>query len=127
MRTLDWYFGKETLKKVGMVKCHRSVLDVIEEEMLQERINKVGKTLMGDLRGMSQLKNVRGKGTMIAWDMVDGLERDLFAEELHNSGLLVGKCGNKSIRLRPSLNFDEKDAEVLSSMVKTTLVRLSCT
>jgi len=56
--------------------------------------------------------NLRGQGTFIAFDMASNFIRDQTVEQLRTVGVEIGGCGNNSIRLRPSLVFQPKHADI---------------
>lgn len=57
---------------------------------------------------------MRGKdrGTFIAWDLPTGEKRDLLLKKLKSNGCNVGGCAVNAVRLRPSLTFEEKHADI---------------
>ena len=57
----------------------------------------------------------RGRGLMLAFDLPDAATRDAFWKGAFELGLLVLRCGERSIRLRPVL--DIKD-EVIETSLK---------
>ncbi|HVV00806.1 MAG TPA: aminotransferase class III-fold pyridoxal phosphate-dependent enzyme, partial [Verrucomicrobiae bacterium] len=48
---------------------------------------------------------VRGRGLMLAFNLPDGKTRDDFWKGAYELGLLVVRCGERSIRLRPVLDI----------------------
>ena len=47
---------------------------------------------------------VRGRGLLLAFDLPDKARRDAFWKGAYELGLLVVRCGERSIRLRPVLD-----------------------
>jgi len=92
-----------------------TIIDTIEEEGLVERVHRVGGEFKAALAADGKLSNVRGRGTFIAFDIE---KRDDFIQQMYRNGVLVMGCGENSIRLRPSLIFDESDAEVFMSALE---------
>jgi 4-aminobutyrate aminotransferase/(S)-3-amino-2-methylpropionate transaminase len=87
-----------------------AVLKSIREEGLQALVTVVGQELTSVLEAASQqhpdfVSNLRGVGTIIAFDCASPALRDSLSMELRNRGVLVGTNGTQSIRFRPSLNF----------------------
>jgi L-lysine 6-transaminase len=110
---------------VDMVRCQR-YLEIIEEESLVENAAQVGKYFQDQLLNIQQEKgdvvsNVRGKGLFIAFDLPTEENRDLFMSEAQNQGMLVLKCGDRSIRFRPSLNVTADVVDEAISVVKKCL------
>jgi len=93
---------------VDMVRCQR-YLEIIEEENLVENAAKVGDYFQNQLFEIQNkyptlISNVRGRGLFIAFDLSAEYLRDQFMREARKNNMLVLKCGERSIRFRPSLN-----------------------
>ena len=87
-------------------------LRVIEEERLIENASVKGDQFKAGLEAMARkhpdiVSAVRGRGLMLAFDLPNREMRDQFWKGAYELGLLVLRCGEKSIRLRPVL--DVKD------------------
>ena len=100
----------------------KKILEVIEEENLVENAAKMGVVLQDTLKGFEKkypgfISNVRGLGLFCAFDLPDSASRDAIVTTAMNKGLIVLKCGPKTIRFRPPLNVTtdeiEKAAEIL--------------
>jgi acetylornithine/N-succinyldiaminopimelate aminotransferase len=87
-----------------------AVLEVIEEEKLMENAKSTGEFLMSRLKKMGGLKNVRGKGLMIGFDLETNL-KDLRKNLLKNQQVFTGEAKPNTIRLLPSLALRKKEAE----------------
>ncbi len=87
-----------------------AVLEVIEEEKLMENAKSTGDLLMNHLKKIKGLKNVRGKGLMIGFD-VEGELKDLRKNLLYNQHVFTGEAKPNTIRLLPSLALRKKEAE----------------
>ncbi len=93
-----------------------AVLEVIEEERLMENAVSTGAYLMAHLKKIKGLKNLRGKGLMIGFD-VDGDLLDLRKNLLINQQVFTGESKPHTIRLLPSLALRKKEsAEFLESL-----------
>jgi len=86
------------------------IAEIIKEDKLVDNAKKVGKYLLEKIQTLP-FDNVRGKGLMIAFDLPSTEERNKFLEKAKKKMTLLS-CGERSIRLRPSLilNKDEADA-----------------
>jgi L-lysine 6-transaminase len=86
-------------------------LRIIEEEKLVENARVRGETFIAELQGLARkhpvISAVRGRGLMIAFDLPNGQLRDAFWKGAYKLGLLVVRCGERSIRLRPVLDVKE--------------------
>jgi acetylornithine aminotransferase len=93
-----------------------AVLEVMEEEKLMENAVSTGDFLIARLQKIHGLKNVRGRGLMIGFD-VDGDLKDLRKNLLFNQQVFTGESKPNTIRLLPSLGLRKKEAkEFLESL-----------
>ncbi|CAI4062642.1 hypothetical protein N7582_002185 [Saccharomyces uvarum] len=91
----------------------------ISDKKLTEQCTRVGNYLFKKLEGLQKkypenFQSLRGKdrGTFIAWDLPTGEKRDLLLKKLKSNGCNVGGCAVNAVRLRPSLTFEEKHADI---------------
>jgi L-lysine 6-transaminase len=91
-----------------MVRSRRQ-LEVIAEEGLIDRAAVLGKSLLDDLRAVSGIDNVRGRGLFVAFDLPTPEDRAAVLQRLHAARVLVLGGGERSIRLRPALTIEEDD------------------
>jgi acetylornithine/N-succinyldiaminopimelate aminotransferase len=94
-----------------------AVLEVIEQEKLMENATLIGKYLKDELEKIPELKNVRGRGLMIGFDVPDDL-KDLRKNLLWNHKIFTGEAKPNVIRLLPSLALRKKDAEEFIDTLK---------
>lgn len=106
----------------------RAIYKEIKKHDLVERTAKVGDYLYGKLEELSKkyptkIQKLRGKnnGTFIAWDMESPEARDKFLKEMRQLGVNVGGCGPQAVRLRPTLVFEEKHADIFIETAETAL------
>jgi len=85
-----------------------AVLEVIEEEKLMGNAVMVGKYLRDELESIPQLKNVRGRGLMIGFDVPEAL-KDLKKNLLWKQQIFTGEAKPNVIRLLPSLALKKRD------------------
>lgn len=97
-----------------------AVLEVIEEEKLMGNAVMVGKYLRDQLEEISVLKNIRGRGLMIGFDLPEEL-RDLKKNLLFNQKIFTGEAKPNVIRLLPSLALKKRDAEDFIEALKTEI------
>jgi len=107
----------------------RAVLRVAEEERLGAQVVQVGAQLMRTLHAAQRkhprrLSNIRGVGTIIAFDCESAAARDQLAVSLRDAGVLVGTNGAQSIRFRPALIFSPRHAAEFEGVFMATLNRL---
>src|SRR5262249_50622253 len=86
-------------------------LRIVEKERLVENARVRGEAFISELQGLAKrhpvISAVRGRGLMIAFDLPNGQLRDAFWKGAYELGLLVVRCGERSIRLRPVLDVEE--------------------
>src|SRR5437773_9725139 len=86
-------------------------LRIIETERLVENAKLKGEYFLSELQGLARrhpiLAAVRGRGLMLAFDLPDAARRDSFWKGAFELGLLVVRCGERSIRLRPMLDVTD--------------------
>jgi acetylornithine/N-succinyldiaminopimelate aminotransferase len=100
-----------------------AVIEIIEEEKLMGNAVMVGKYLRDQLDEISELKNVRGRGLMIGFDVPEDL-KDLKKNLLWNQKIFTGESKPNVIRLLPSLALKRRDAEAFIEAVKEELAVL---
>lgn len=95
-----------------------AVLEVMEEEQLIENANTNGVYLMEQLKAIPELKNVRGRGLMIGFDLPEEL-KDLKKKLLFDFKVFTGEAKPNVIRLLPSLALSKKQIdEFLASLTE---------
>jgi L-lysine 6-transaminase len=102
-----------------MVRSRR-LLEIIERDGLVARAAELGETLLKDLRRVGEahsdvVSNVRGRGLMCAFDVATAaLRGDVLKKMYDDEHVIALGCGERSIRVRPSLAVS---AEELSQAV----------
>jgi acetylornithine aminotransferase len=94
-----------------------AVLEVIEKESLIKNAEEVGNYLMTEIKKISELKNVRGKGLMIGFDVPEEL-KDLKKNLLHKHKIFTGEAKPNVIRLLPSLALSTAEADLFLNALK---------
>jgi acetylornithine aminotransferase len=101
-----------------------AVLEIIEEEKLMGNAVMVGKYLKNELENIPELKNVRGRGLMIGFDVPEEL-KDLRKNLLWNQKIFTGEAKPNVIRLLPSLALKKRDAEDFIEALKEEIQALN--
>ena len=103
-------------------------LRIVEEENLVENARVRGDAFIAELQGLGKrhpiLFAVRGRGLMIAFDLPNGQLRDAFWKGAYELGLLVVRCGERSIRLRPVLDVEENVLQEALRIMEKECARL---
>lgn len=100
-----------------------AVLEVIREEKLLGNATMVGKYLREELAAIPELKNVRGRGLMIGFDVPEELG-PLKKNLLANQNIFTGEAKPNVIRLLPSLALKKKDAEAFIEALKEEIAAI---
>lgn len=102
-------------------------LEIVQHDLVN-KAQEVGGYLYGKLEALqkkypSYLRDLRGKdrATFIAWSFESGKARDKFIYDLKGAGVNMGGCAEDSVRLRPSLAFEKKHADVLVAAIEKVL------
>lgn len=66
----------------------------------------------------------KGRGTFIAWDLPTEELRTCLLQKLRLNGCNVGGCAERSIRLRPSLTFETKHADIFLEILERSVQEL---
>merc|ERR1711904_743385 len=108
----------------------RAVLETIEKDGLKAVVQEVSQQLMKILGEASAahpeyISNLRGVGTIIAFDCASPAKRDELATLLRNNGAFVGTNGTQSIRFRPALHFSLAHVSEFEDIFKMTLEQLA--
>jgi acetylornithine aminotransferase len=97
-----------------------AVLEVMEDEKLVENAAEVGGFLMAELKKLSGIKEVRGRGLMIGIEFEESaaaIRRKLLFEEK----VFTGASGTNVIRLLPPLCLTKNEAEIFLERFKKVL------
>ncbi|QIK16684.1 aspartate aminotransferase family protein [Blattabacterium sp. DPU] len=101
-----------------------AVLEIMKKENLIENAKKMGKILLQELRLISEIKEIRGRGLMI------GLEFNFPIHDLKNfliykEKVFVGTSNNPYVlRLLPPLNINENHIKLFMKKLKNALAYL---
>jgi 4-aminobutyrate aminotransferase/(S)-3-amino-2-methylpropionate transaminase len=101
--------------------------EVLEHD-LATKAAQVGDYLYGKLEALQAkypkyLQNLRGKNraTFIAWDLESGEARNDLLFKLKQNGINCGGCAEVSVRLRPTLTFENKHVDIFVSTLEKVL------
>jgi len=95
-----------------------AVLEVIEEEKLMANAEENGGYLMARLKTIADIKNVRGRGLMIGFDVPEEL-KGLKKKLLYDFKIFTGESKPNVIRLLPSLALTRRQIDdFLESLIE---------
>ncbi len=81
-----------------------AVLDVMSQEGLVRNAEVVGEYLLAELKKIGAIKDVRGRGLMIGFD-IEGSASELRKKILFEGKIFTGGAGANTVRLLPALNI----------------------
>jgi L-lysine 6-transaminase len=104
-------------------------LNIFERENLAENARAQGARLLDELHKLAKkypaLTAARGRGLLLAFDLPSRELRDRFWSGAFELGLLVLRCGERSIRLRPVLDLKDQAIDDALRVMDAELRRLS--
>jgi acetylornithine/N-succinyldiaminopimelate aminotransferase len=99
------------------------VVEVMEKENLVENAKEVGTYLINELKKIDSIKNVRGEGLMIGFDVPEEI-KTLRKHLLFKHHIFTGEAKPNVIRLLPALSLGMKEAEDFLSALKDSIKML---
>lgn len=110
----------------------REILRIIKRDDLVANTAKVGAYVYDILKqlststGQGKMFSLRGEGqgTFIAWDAQTPEKRDELIKRMRARGIHMGGCGEKAVRLRPMLIFQEHHANLFLENLSDVLKEL---
>jgi len=88
-----------------------AVLEIMEQDALMANATKIGNYLMNELKGLPNIKEIRGKGLMIGIDLPDD-KKEVKKNLLFKHHIFTGEAKPNVIRLLPALNISQKEADL---------------
>ena len=106
-----------------------AVLKCVKEYDLVRNAQTTGQHLKAGLADVASrypgmVANVRGAGTLVAFDTPSGKHRDELMGQLRQGGVDIPGCGDATIRCRPGLFFSHKHADQFLGILDSTLARM---
>jgi len=101
-----------------------AVLEVIDDENLMANAEQTGKYLFEEIKKITELKNLRGKGLMIGFDVPPEL-KDLKKNLLMKHHIFTGEAKPNVIRLLPSLALTKVDADKFLNALRGEVAALT--
>lgn len=98
-----------------------SILDIMKKENLIDNAASVGKYLIDELKKIPSIKDVRGRGLMIGFEVEGFTGSDLRKKLLFEHHIFTGGAGKMTVRLLPALTLSKNDAETFISELKKAI------
>lgn len=96
------------------------IFEYVHDNQLPARVQCVGERLkkgLAEFEAAGHISRLRGVGTFLAFDLPSPEARDQFTQGARALGVNIGGCGVQSVRLRPSLLFEDKHADIFLGVV----------
>lgn len=98
-----------------------SVLDIIEDEQLIENVNEVSAYFLDQIKSVSQVQKVKGKGLMLGVEF-DFEVGDLRKKLIFDKQIFTGGAMNKKLlRILPPLTMNKEQVDVFINALKEVL------
>ncbi|XP_006867312.1 PREDICTED: 4-aminobutyrate aminotransferase, mitochondrial [Chrysochloris asiatica] len=102
------------------------VINIIKREDLLNNATHAGKILLTGLLDLQArypqfISRVRGRGTFCSFDTPDESVRNKLIVIARNKGVVLGGCGDKSIRFRPTMVFRDHHAHLFLNIFSDIL------
>ena len=113
-------FNTDVLRLLNFQIIHR----IMKIDRLMRTSEQAGHALRAGLQQLSgrlPISNVRGLGSFLAYDLPSPALANTLMHKMLKYGVNVGLCGNQSVRVRPSLVFQQKHAEVYLERLEIAL------
>ena len=94
------------------IAAANTVLDTIADEGISENVEEVGAYLRERLAELPQVAEVRGRGLMVAVDLVEGLDANAVVLAALEAGLVINAPGPRTLRFLPPLVCTREDVDV---------------
>jgi L-lysine 6-transaminase len=105
-----------------MVRCYH-IMGKIQENNFKilENVKSFGIKIKEELMKISQIKNVRGDGVLIGFDLDTREKRDNFVQRLRERGMICNTAADRSIRMRPSLAVTNEDLNTAINIISESV------
>ena len=97
-----------------------AVLEIIEQDDLMNNAKMVGNYLISELKKLSHIKEVRGRGLMIGIELPEEL-KEVKKNLLFKHKIFTGEAKPNVIRLLPALNITKVEADIFLKAIKIEL------
>lgn len=98
-----------------------AVLDVMEQENLVANAAEVGEYLIAKLREIPQVREVRGRGLMIGFEVEGVTGSELRRRLLFGRHIFTGGAGEMTVRLLPALSLSRTQADEFIEALRAEL------
>ena len=100
-----------------MIRC-KYILKAYQQYNILDNVNQRSRQLFDGLRGVENIKNLRSKGLLFAFDFESIEKRDSFFDKAVKNRFLCNRTRDRSVRLRPNLNVSPDEINSAISIIK---------
>lgn len=104
---------------VDMLRCSY-VIKAYEQNNVLHNVAERSRQLIGGIKGQPLFENLRHRGLLVAFDLIQPNLRDEFVNQLKNNGMLCSPAVEKTIRLRPHPLVNSSEIEAAVSLLNKT-------
>ena len=98
-----------------------AVLDVMQKENLIENAANVGQFLIEELKKIPEIRDVRGRGLMIGFEVEGWSGSEIRKKLLFDHHIFTGGAGQNTVRLLPALSISKEQAAYFISELKKAI------
>jgi acetylornithine/N-succinyldiaminopimelate aminotransferase len=107
----------------GPVACAAglAVLEVLDDDTLMAHVRELGERLRQAVAELPGVGEIRGRGLMLAFELVAGGAPELVLRALTEQRLVLNATGPTTVRLLPPLLIDETQADDAIGRIRALL------
>jgi L-lysine 6-transaminase len=105
---------------IDMVRCNY-ILKAYDQYHILENVRRRGVELLEGLKKIEQVKNARGTGLIVAFDLDKHEAQEQFAKNAFEYRLLFNKTRDTTIRLRPNLNVSSGEVQEALKIIRKSV------
>lgn len=117
----DWHFVNSKTGDGVRLLQFKTIQESIKSHHLLQHVTDVGGALRSSLEKVDGISNVRGLGTMLAFDTKNIDTNFDLIHKLKQSGVNISAAGPTSISTKPALIFEEKHSQEFITTLKKSL------
>ena len=108
---------------IDMIRC-KYVIKAFKNYNILENVMERSVQLIDGLKNITNIKNLRNAGLLVAFDFDNQILRDKFINELYNNNMIVNPTKDLSVRLRPPLSVNTLEIDNSINIIKNALFKI---
>ncbi len=105
---------------LDMIRCKHIISAYKEHKILNNVIDRSNQIING-LNNIKGIENIRNSGLIMAFDIQGQENFKNFVKKTKSCGMIFNSSGDKTVRLRPNLNLNEKEADKALNIIELSL------